>query len=747
LAIGIGSAPQKSAPSTYPPVWATLKRSCVPCHQGKTAPAGIRIDLLATEAAAKKQTALWSRIGKAVASKAMPPAGVDQPKASERAAIVAWIKANVKNADCDVKEPGRVTMRRLNRAEYANTVRDLFGMEFNVTDDFPSDDVGYGFDNIGDVLSISPLLMEKYLDAAERVTSQAIYVPPPRTTRYDADSFTSDRNVSTDGGAIGMNINAEATVAHDFKTPGEYRLRIRAFSTPAGDQPAKMAVSLDGKTIASFDVTATRKSPADYETPIRVQSGKHRLGVAFTNDFYDPQNPDPNRRDRNLYVLGLEVVNPPVEPAALPPAHRALIPVVPPPDQQESEAARTLARFAARAYRRPATPSETSRLAAIYGSARKNGAGYEEGVRLALTACLVSPNFLFRVEPDPKGVGTRPLNSYEVATRLSYFLWSSMPDDALFARAAGGDLSKPELIRREVARMLADPKARALTENFAGQWLQLRKLSGLTRDAKLFPEFGDGLRSAMIEETERFFAHVVAEDRPITDFIAADYAFVNPALAKLYGLPPLAGDGFRMVKVAGTGRGGLLTQASILTVTSNPTRTSPVKRGKWILEEILGTPPPPPPPGIVALTEGPTALTGKTLRQRMEQHRKDPSCAVCHAKMDALGLAFENFDAVGKRRATDDGFPIDASGTLPSGEKFNGAAELQRLLLKDKDRFAQTLAEKLMIYALGRGLTLSDDCAVEKIVAQCRSNGYRFSSLILGVATSEPFRYRNGAAK
>jgi hypothetical protein len=576
----------------------------VRCHSGARARGRVVLEGFTDDASALQKRAVWERVSDALRSGDMPPAGRPRPTADELDRINGWLDKVVFQTSCDGPiDPGSVTLRRLNRAEYNNTIRDLVGVDFQPANDFPQDDVGYGFDNIGDVLSLPPLLLEKYLAAAEKITQ-------------------------------------------------------KAFASPAA---------------------------------------RKRLLVVTT--------------------------------------------------QNEESARQILRTFASRAYRRPVNDIELQRLLRFVEMAEKNGDGFEAGLQLAMQAVLVSPHFLFRVEVDRRPDNPKAIhfvNYYEMASRLSYFLWSSMPDDELFELARKKTLRDPAVLEAQVRRMLKDPRARGLVDNFAGQWLQTRNLKDFKPDPDLFPGFDEKLRSAMLTETELFFANVLREDRSILDFIDADYTFVNERLARHYGLTGVKGDEFRRVSLAGTPRGGILTQAAVLAVTSNPTRTSPVKRGKWILDNILGTPPPPPPPGVEELKDDKEAVLSGTLRQRMEQHRANPNCASCHQRMDPLGFGFENFDAVGAWRTHEGKHAIDPSGTLPGGQTFKGPAELRRILKGRQDAFARCLAEKLLTYALGRGVERYDRCALDQIVKNTAGGDYRFSRLVIEIVKSDPFQKRRG---
>jgi hypothetical protein len=566
----------------------------------------------------------------------MPPPGRPRLTSEEYEAITAWLDERLARST-SVPERGRVTLRRLNRTEYNNTIRDLVGIDLRPADAFPADDIGYGFDNIGDVLSLPPLLMEKYLAASAAVVDAAF-----------RDEAVRQR-----------------------------------FLHPPPD---------NGYLLAWRDVTYPTREPVQ----------------------------------KQLILSAADI--PPADPLA----------------RQRDHAYEVLRAFADQAYRRPVRHEELLRLLHFVEASQQQGEGYEQGLRTAMRAILVSPHFLFRVE---SGGGTR-LNDFELATRLSYFLWSSMPDEELFQAAARKTLRRPGGLSGQVRRMLRDPRSRALAENFAGQWLQTRGLKDIAPDPEVFPDFDEPLRAAMLAETELFFDAVVREDRSILDFLDADFTFVNERLARHYGIAGVHGNEPVRVSLAGTGRAGVLTQGSVLAVTSNPTRTSPVKRGKWMLENILGTAPPPPPPGAGDLREDTQPLRPTSLRQRLEKHRADARCASCHQHMDPLGFGLENFDAIGAWRDRDGEAGIDASGTLPGGQSFRSPAELRALLKSRPDAFARCLAEKLLTYALGRGIEPQDRRLVDAVVRRAARKDYRFSALVLAIVHSEPFQsYRNGGGK
>ena len=619
LAGGAGDSRAAEAESaTYQKdVLPLLQKYCYGCHGNGRRKADLALDAFKNEADILKQHEVWQKVAQNLTANEMPPRGqtIPKPTSAERDLLVKWVQGTLEKHYRSARpDPGRVTVRRLNRQEYNNTMRDLLDVDIRPADEFPEDDTGYGFDTIGDVLSISPLLMEKYLAAAEKALDKAIVLPVK--------------------GAKG------AALPESHK-----RIFFRSW-------------------------TASSKTNA-----------------------------------------AQEIIN----------------------------------TFAKRAFRRPVAPQETERYLRLVAMAEEQNEPFEKGIKLALQAMLASPHFLFRWELDGEpgnSKATRTLNEHELAARLSYFLWSSMPDDRLF------DLANKSQLRRnldaEVRRMLKDPKAGALVENFAGQWLQLRNLRAVTPDPTIFPSFTDKLRDDMRRETELFFAYIMREDRSVLEFIKADYTFVNERLGQFYGVGRVKGEQFQKVSLAGTARGGLLTQASVLTLTSNPTRTSPVKRGKYVLENILGTPPPPP-PNVPELNEE-KALTGN-LRQQMEQHRANPTCASCHSRMDPIGFGFENFNGIGIWRETDGGQPINAADALPSGQQFSGPVALVNVLLSRKADFARCLSEKMLTYATGRGLEFYDTRTIEDIARQLEKDNYRFSSLILGVVKSLPFDMKRGDGK
>ena len=728
-----------------------LARYCYNCHGDAKQQGDLTLQVFKDAASVSKDRKTWEKVMANLRSREMPPTGKPQPTPAERDFLTAWIEGEIYDTDCANPDPGRVTIRRLNRAEYNHTIRDLVGVKFQPADDFPADDSGYGFDNIGDVLSLSPILFEKYAAAADKILRAAF--APATTNRGPSKRIAAAKLPSTaTGGPYGdsgraLNTEGEISTPAKFPTAGEYTLRAKAFGQQAGTEPARMEFRLDGKVVKVFDVTAVERAPEVYHVRLKLPAGDKTFAAAFINNYKDPKEPNPERRDRNLIIEYLEVAGPAPDPPQAPQRSEAYQRIMfrqPTPETKTAAAREIIGTFALRAYRRPITAEELDRLMTLFALADRGQESFDQSIQLALQAVLVSPHFLFRgeIQPEPNNpTAIHPVNEFALASRLSYFLWSSLPDDELLALAGKGQLRAQ--LDAQVKRMLLDPKSAALVENFAGQWLQLRNLKLLAPDAKLFPTFDDTLRHAMVRETTLFVETILRENRSVLDFIDGDFTFLNQRLAKHYGFPGVTGDEFVRVSLKGTPRGGLLTHGSILTLTSNPTRTSPVKRGKWVLENLLGTPPPPPPPDVPELADQ-KQLTG-TLRQKMEQHRDNPVCSSCHARMDPIGFGFENFDGVGAWRDKDGGAAIDPTGELVSGEKFASPAELRAILIKQKrEDFIRCLAEKLLTYALGRGLEHYDKCALEQITKGLEQGDYRFAALVSEIVKSTPFQKRRG---
>jgi len=972
-----------------------LEKYCFECHGNGKQKGDIDLAAFTDIASVKKGSKTWESVRDMVHTQQMPPAEAKlTPTDEERDQLVAWIEQTIYNYDPSRPDPGRVTIHRLNRTEYNNTIRDLVGLDFQPAQDFPADNSGYGFDNISDVLSLPPVLMEKYLAAATDVLDQAIptEAPPTKVRHFQANLMEMGFNADGDRGDGWMPLTALEEDAVGVTIPvrgGDYIIRVQAFNgARGGNAPLTLTCMLDDSIVYTWEVKAVEAEPGVYEARIGVPPGKHRFAVAnhrirgdqhenhvengrvgdkqagtiwvkwvelegplqnavtrvpadklavsgdgkllatgsrefdhngdvsmkftvakegtyrlraeayagqayspanfeyakmkfgvtgaegttfdvmapatriplpadrifsivlfnaqphiyeyevkltpgektfsagFINEFADPNNEDPNLRQRTLYIDHLEVSaldQPPIIPPMPAPIKQIFAASANAPTKEERARA-ILTQFATHAWRRPVEATEITDLMSLYAMADKDGQSFEASVKLPLKAILISPDFLFRgeVQPDPNNpASVHPVSEFALASRLSYFLWSSMPDDELFTLAAKGELRKN--LDTQVRRMMADPKANALAENFAGQWLELRNLQfvspaspvdlaaaaavdaaaaadaaaadqvnnpapadaakpaidavpvvaavvpptaaaepvavpgatprppraggpALSVAALASPaqKFDNGLRRAMETETEMFFTAIMRDDRSVLDFLNGNYTYINGRLAQHYGIPGVEGDEFRKVSLDGTPRRGILTQASVLSITSNPTRTSPVKRGKWVLENILGTPPPPPPPDVPELKNDGQPVLG-SLRHQMEEHRDNPVCASCHSRMDPIGFGLENFDIIGVWREKDGNFPIESAGQLVTGEKFNNAAELADILAKTKrDLFLRCLSEKMLTYALGRGLEYYDRPTVDKMVEDLKKNDFKFSTLIYGVVHSTPFQMQRG---
>ncbi|MFL5338972.1 MAG: DUF1592 domain-containing protein [Gemmataceae bacterium] len=739
--------PQAALDSYSTQVRPFVQKYCVQCHGEKKQSGGLNLAAFASTDAVVKDREAWETVKQRLEMKEMPPKKQTQPAADEVKKVVAWIDTELtRAAQAAPMTAGRVTMRRLNRTEYNRTVHDLTGVKFQPADDFPTDDVGNGFDNIGDVLSLPPLLLEKYLNAAENVV-QHIFEDdpaPPVVTKVEAKNLqttATKTQMLTIGNAQVRQMDEAADIFTTYKAPrpGEFvfRVRLSVLHQDKVGSRAQVSMRVDDKEVKLWVANLQPNSRTTIEAKTTVTAGPHRLSVTLVNPSDDKTPPAERRAVR---VAFFEMLDPP-EPPKKPDGYAR---VMVGSGETRDRARQIVATFAKKAYRRPVTAIEINRLMKLYDMA-KQAEPFERAVGIALQAVLVSPHFLFRVETDrtpDRPDGSYPLNDWEIASRLSYFLWSTMPDDELFRLAQAGQLHEPATLEAQVRRMLKDEKSAALVENFGGQWLNLRNLQTAQPAKRDFPLWDEQLRSAMRKETELFFAAVIREDRSILDFLDADFTYLNGRLARHYEIPGVEGPEFRRVTLTDRSRGGVLTQASVLTVTSNPTRTSPVKRGKWILENILGTPPPPPPPDVPELKEDKETVLKGSLRERMEQHRANPNCATCHERMDPLGFGFENFDAIGGWRTKDGSFKIDPSGVLPGGQKFSGPAELKKVLLAKEEQFRRCLTEKLLTYALGRGVEAADRPAVEKIAKAVAADRNRFNRMVLEIVESDPFLRR-----
>ena len=725
-----------------------IQQTCSACHNATAMTGGLDLSrfLKLSSPEALKDREVWEKVILKLKAGEMPPPGIPRPPAEKLAAVSQWLEQQYETADADAKpDSGTLTVRRLNRYEYTNTIRDLLAINLDAAADFPPDPYAYGFDNIGDALSLSPALTEMYLKAAQRTARAAIPLTPPQTgvsIKYDAVSIRQSGH---------MHIQT----VHPFPVEADYTLRMAWEQQVPVGTVMTAHIFLDGKEVIkrTFAVTAdftTDQERAVSAPKLHVTQGPHKIEALMEvapevtpEVAHDSQQPKPFT-GRLPYPTSLEVIGPyhpiPLQQTA---SYQRIFFKGPPRGKQDAYTREILERLAYRAYRRPVTKAEVDQLVNLTKLVHRHGGKFNEGIQIALEGILMSPNFLFRIERDPAGEASHPVSDYELASRLSYFLWSSMPDDQLLSLAAKRQLHDPAVVHAQTRRMLADARAGALATNFAGEWLGTRNLNFEGPDAKAFPQYDVELRDAMQTETQMFFESVVAEDRSILDFLSGKYTFVNERLAKLYGIPGVEGRAFRRVDLDGTERSGILTQASVLTITSYPTRTSPTIRGKWILTNILNTPPPEPPANVPALATSKEGDKHTSIRARLEMHRANPVCASCHSGMDPLGFALENYDAIGAWRTAVDSLPVDASGLLPDGTKFSGADQLKTLLMAQSPKFVDCLTEKLLTYALGRGLESSDRPAVKKIELAVQKKGYRFSALVDGIVNSAPFQMRH----
>lgn len=726
-----------------------LAKHCNDCHSTDNAEGGLDLNRFKSYEDVLVARERWMKLLTRVRLGDMPPVADSQITEDERKTVVAGLEDILNNLDPSVvKAAGKPTIRRLNRFEYRQTVKALTGVDYEPAKDFPGDDAGYGFDNIGDVLSLPPLLLEKYLNAAEEIAVKSIATETSVKFRkkVDAKELTGGNYRQDRRGRGAVTLASEGTATAEFQIPaeGKYEIRATVFAQQAGPDVAEMGVVANGNQLKTSKVRATEREPFTFVCDCKLKPGKTTIGVEFLNDYFNAEAADPKDRDRNLFVVSIEVRNDPDVAKATPESHSDLV-FQRPSDKitYDVAAEAVIKRMASRAFRRPATAEEVTKLKRLADQVKAEGGSFEEGMQFVLQAILVSPNFLYKVEePIPAGQSRRELTTYELSTSMAYFLWSSMPDDELLASAWEQKLRTPEERQKQVKRMLADPRARSLAENFAVQWLQLRYLDVVKPDPKLFPNFTEELKSAMREETVLCFDEIVREDKSIFELLDSDHTYVNNVLAKHYGVNDVVGREFQKVSLSKLNRAGLMTQASILTITSNPTRTSPVKRGKWILENLLAAPPPPAAPNVPGL-EQQKQLTG-SLKERLEQHRKNPACATCHQEMDALGFALENFDPTGRWRTQDEWGKVSIGGELPNGTKVEDAKALQKVLVADfKDEFARCLVERMLVYALGRGLEYYDVPTVDEILAKAQKEDYRFSAVVTAIVESEPFRYRS----
>ena len=718
--------------------------TCSECHNPTDLSGGFDVNVYRSVETLASDRDRWESILAKLKSREMPPDdAVIQPSDEQITTLVKLLEKEFDRADAAMKpDPGRVTARRLNRAEYTNTIRDLLAVDFRADRNFPTDDSGEGFDNIGDVLTVSPVLMEKYLAAAGRIAERAIAtgsLPKPIEVEYSL-RFKNLRRVDPS--------NVEAT--HRFDFDADYELKIGLPGQRAKDAaPVTLGLWIDGKLVQTTRVE-TKPSGLVYFNPfseerirVPITEGDHTLRLGFVDDpFVKTLAQDEIYKDTVNKWIGAVTVIGPFASAGEKPSRKKILVCDPATGPRCVD--RILATLARRAYRRPVTGTEVVALKKFVDMAVADGQSVEQGIGLAIQAMLVSPHFLFHIERDlyPNDPGRmHRVSDVELASRLSYFLWNSMPDEELLSLAERRRLNVPEVLDAQVKRMLTDPKASAMAENFAGQWLEIRNLDAIKPDPQKFPAWGPELRDAMKTETRLFFDTILRENRPIGEFIDARYTFLNELLAKHYGIEGVSGPEFRRVDLTTPERGGVLTHGSVLAVSSYPTRTSVVIRGKYILQNILGAPPPPPPADVPALDEQAVGTTA-SLRKQMETHRTNAICASCHARMDPLGFALENYDAIGKWRTMDGGFPVDSSGVLPGGKRFTNSADMRQILSARVPELTRTLTEKLLIYSLGRGLQRYDRPTVNGIAKKVAASGYGFQTLVQEVVRSLPFQSR-----
>jgi mono/diheme cytochrome c family protein len=750
---------------------------CVTCHNDRLKTGDLTFDqILKTDVAAHPD--VWEKVIRKVRAGMMPPAAMPRPDSATRTALVSTLETMLDRAAREMPNPGRPLAHRMNRAEYANAVRDLLAVDVDVSAMLPPDDSSGGFDNNADVLGVSPVLLESYLTAAERISALAI---GDRHTPPNGELFRVRQDASQDRHIEGLPIGTVGGILIKRTLPldGEYQFQVRLFRTNLGtmrglEYPHQLEIAVDGVRmhLASFggdkEIAASSDNPTTtgdavdgrFTVKVPLKAGPHEISVAFLEKTHAL-----NTRRLQPYVrssadtidfsgqphIDEVLLSGPFNPTGVgdTPSRRRIFVCSPKAQSEESACARRiLSTLARRAYRGDVAPEDLRVLTEFYDRGREEGGSFETGIDLALRRVLSSPKFVFRVERDPANVASGTayrLSDLELASRLSFFLWSTIPDDQLLELAEKGRLSTPAMLEQQVRRMLADPKSQSLVDNFLGQWLQLRNLKNKQPNSHEFPDFDDNLRTSLETEMELFFNSIVREDRSVLDLMNADYTFLNERLAKHYGIAGVYGTHFRRVTLSDDARRGLLGKGALLMVTSHPNRTSPVLRGKWVLENVLGSPPPPPPDVVPPFPEDTEARKPQSVRERMEQHRRNPACAGCHRMIDPAGLALENFDATGGWRTRDGGTrgtPVDASGQLVDGTPINGVVELRRALMREPDTFVRTTTEKLLTYALGRGLIAADMPAVRSIVRDAGRDDDRFSAVVLGIVRSVPFQMR-----
>jgi hypothetical protein len=763
--IGVSpGAPSHAAPLGAPHL-VLVEDYCVTCHDEEEKKGGLSLEMVSADVSQHQE--VWEKVVRKLRARQMPPvARKERPDEATYDTTIRYLETSLDRAAAAHPNPGRTaTIRRLTRTEYQNAIRDLIALDVDVTSLLPADESSYGFDNVT-VGDLSPTLLDRYVSAAEKISRVAVgrpsRSPGGETIRMPPD-LTQEEHleglpIGTRGGAV---------LDYTFPMDGEYEIQVRLMRdrdehVEGLTEPHDLELLLDKARLQVFTVKPPQREPehatVDQQLKIRVpvQAGPHALGVAFLKkpSLLLETARQPYQAHFNYYrhprvqpaIYSISIVGPyGTKGPGDTPSRRRIFASRPTGSAEDDRAARQiLTPLLKRAYRRPVTEADLRGPLALYGKGRADG-GFDAGIEMALSGVLVNPNFLFRLEPDPAGIAPNTpyrVSDLELASRLSFFLWSSIPDNELLNVAIAGRLHEPAVLEREVRRMMADSRSRALVDNFASQWLHLRNLASITPDMRLFPAFDDNLRQAFRQETELFFDSVLREDRSVLDLLRANYTFVNERLAKHYGIPHVYGSHFRRITLdKDSERGGLLRQGSILTVTSYATRTSPVVRGKFVLDNLLGVPPPPPLPDVPALKDN-TVDGNLTVRKRLAEHRSNAVCASCHNLMDPIGLSLEKFDAVGRRRNVEDGVPIDASGGFPDGSRFVDVDGLEAALLRRPELFVGAFAEKLLTYASGRGVEYYDAPAVRTIVRDARAQNFRMSSIVLGVVKSKPFQMR-----
>ena len=741
---------------------AVLDRYCVTCHNERMQTGNLALDTLNINRVGD-HAELWEKVLRKLQTQSMPPPRRPRPDTSTYDEFAAWLVAELDHASTINLNPGRPTIHRLNRLEYGNAIRDLLALEADTDTLLPSDDMAYGFDNNADILTVVPGLLARYMSAARKLSRLAIGDPsidadivhyPISSLLVQDDQMNDDLPFGSRGGT---------TIRHYFPLDGEYVVSIKLQSGVRGQQG--IDVRLDGMRVGLLSV-GQRKVPTLRGQPaiadgltvrFPARAGSHVIGVSFVKRARTTEGIGPSHLPlwtfstgpgfaRHAALQSVQIEGPfnPNGPGDTPSRRRIFICRPAGTQDEESCTGKILATLARRAFRRPVTDDDLQVLQDFYTEGRRRGS-FDAGIQRALESILVDPEFLYRFERDPADVAPATayrLSDVELASRLSFFLWASIPDGELLDVAAEGRLSNQAVLEQQVRRMLADERSSALVTSFAGQWLHLRRMDSVTPDVNAFPTFDENLREAFVRETELFLGSQLKKDQSVIDLLTADYTFVNERLARHYGMPDIFGSRFRRVAQHDDARRGLLGHGSILTVTSLATRTSPVVRGKWLLENILGTPPPPPPPNVPELGDQPDSGQVTSLRERLEAHRVNPICANCHSRMDPIGFAFENFDAVGRWRETDNNVPIDSSGVLPDGTAFAGVSELRDVLLSRRNEFVTTVTQKLLTYALGRGTEYYDQPAIRTIVREAARDDHRWSAIILGVVRSIPFQMR-----